>query len=61
MITLTTLFASSTDDAGASGLLIILAVIVLIVLVVGAVWTFAARRASRTPERTRHRHRPGVR
>jgi hypothetical protein len=55
------LLASSTNDLGLSGLLIILLVLVLIVLAIGAVWTFAARRASRTPERRAHRDDHGVR
>ena len=39
------------DGSAIQGLLIILAVLVLIVLVIGGVWTFAAKRGSRTPER----------
>jgi hypothetical protein len=55
------LLASSTADSGGTGALLIAGVIVLIVIVIGAVWTFAARRGSRMPERSEHRHDPGVR
>jgi hypothetical protein len=55
------LLASSTNDAGPSGLLIIAGVLVLIVIAVGAVWTFAARRGSRVPERRDQRPDHGVR
>ena len=59
---LTVLASSSAEDSGGGiGLLIILATLVAIVVVVGAVWTFVARRGSRMPERTSHRHDQGVR
>jgi len=57
----TSLIASSTSGAGASGLLWIALTLVAIVVVIGAVWTFTARRASRMPRRTPHRHDQGVR
>ena len=34
-----------------SGILIILGVVALVVVLIGAVWTFAAKRGSRTPGR----------
>ena len=34
-----------------SGILIILGVLALVVVLIGAIWTFAARRASRVPRR----------
>ena len=43
------------------GFLIIAAVVLLVILAVGAVWTFAARRGSRLPDRTPHRPDQGVR
>jgi hypothetical protein len=61
MVALITVLASSAEDSGGWGFLVILATVVAIVLVVGAVWTFAARRGSRTPERATHDHDPGVR
>ena len=61
MTTLTTVLASSAEDSGGWGFLVILATIVVAVLVIGAVWTFVARRASRMPERSQHRHDQGVR
>ena len=45
----------------AIGVLLILATLVAIVVVIGAVWTFVARRASRTPTRSPHRRDQGVR
>jgi hypothetical protein len=56
-----TILASSAEDSGGWGFLIIAAVVVLAVLVIGAVWTFAARRGSRTPGHTPHEHDQGVR
>ena len=58
---LLTVIASSAEDSGGWGFLIIAAVVVLAILVIGAVWTFAARRGSRTPDRSPHRHDQGVR
>ena len=55
------LFASSTNDAGGWGLLWILLTLLAIVVVIGAVWTFAARRGERMPKREPHRHDQGVR
>lgn len=55
------LLASSTNDAGGWGLLWILLTLVAVVVVIGAVWTFTARRGERMPERTPHRHDQGVR
>ena len=46
---------------GGWGFLIIAAVIVVAVLVIAAVWTFAARRGSRVPDRTPQRPDQGVR
>jgi threonine/homoserine/homoserine lactone efflux protein len=56
-----TQLASSTNDAGGWGLLWILLTLVAIVIVIGAVWTFAARRGQRMPKRRSHRHDQGVR
>ena len=56
-----TLLASSANDSGGWGFLIIAAVLLGVVLAIGAVWTFAARRGSRTPGRSPHRHDQGVR
>jgi hypothetical protein len=42
------------EDDGGIGLGIILVTLVLIVLVIGGVWTFVARRASRVPRREPH-------
>ena len=53
--------AASSEDTGGWGFLIIAAVVVLALLVIGAVWTFAARRGSRLPGRTPHRRDHGVR
>ena len=61
MAALLALVASSTADSKGTGALLIAGVIVLIVVAIGAVWTFTARRASRMPERSEHRHDPGVR
>ena len=58
---LLTVLASSADDSGGWGFLVIAGVVLLAVLVIGAVWTFAARRGSRTPGRSPHRHDQGVR
>jgi hypothetical protein len=59
---LTLLASSSAEDSGGGiGLLLILATLVAIVVVIGAVWTFVGRRASRTPTRTPHHHDQGVR
>jgi hypothetical protein len=43
------------------GFLTILLTLVVVVIVIGAIWTFAARRGSRVPEREPHRHDQGVR
>ena len=43
------------------GFLGILITLVVVVVVIAAVWTFAARRGSRMPEREPHRHDQGVR
>jgi hypothetical protein len=43
------------------GFLIIAAVVLLAIVAIGAVWTFAARRGSRLPDRTPQRHDHGVR
>jgi hypothetical protein len=53
--------ASSTNDAGGWGLLWILLTLLAIVVVIGAVWTFAARRGERMPRRRAHRDDQGVR
>ena len=37
------------------GILIIVGVVLLVILVIGAVWTFAARRGSRVPREEPHR------
>ena len=58
---LLTVFASSAEDSGGWGFLIIAAVVLAIVLVIGAVWMFVARRGSRVPDRSPHRHDQGVR
>jgi len=58
---LLTVLASSAEDSGGWGFLIIAGVVLMIVLVIAAVWTFAARRGSRTPGRTPHHHDQGVR
>jgi hypothetical protein len=58
---LLTVLAASADDSGGWGFLIIAGVVLLAVLVIGAVWTFAARRGSRTPGRSPRRHDQGVR
>jgi threonine/homoserine/homoserine lactone efflux protein len=55
------LLASSTNDAGGWGLLWILLTLIAIAVVIGAVWTFAARRGERMPKRAPHRHDQGVR
>jgi hypothetical protein len=39
----------------------ILITLLVIVVVIAAVWTFAARRGSRVPEREPHHHDQGVR
>ena len=44
---------TKSPDEG-SGLLIILATLVAVVVVIGAVWTFVARRGSRVPRREPH-------
>jgi hypothetical protein len=56
-----TQLASSTNDAGGWGILWIALTLLAIVVVVGGIWTFAARRAGRMPERAPHRHDQGVR
>ena len=61
MATLATLIASSADDSGGWGFLVIAATLVGIVVAVAVVWTFAARRGSRTPKRTPQRDDHGVR
>jgi hypothetical protein len=63
MATFLTVLASSTaeDSGGGIGFLLIAATLVVAVIVIGAVWTFAARRGSRVPKRTPHRHDQGVR
>jgi hypothetical protein len=43
------------------GILGILITLLVVVIVIAAVWTFAARRGSRMPEREPHRHDQGVR
>jgi hypothetical protein len=58
---LLTVLASSAEDSGGWGFLIIAGVVLLAVLVIGAVWTFAARRGSRMPGRTPQEHDQGVR
>ncbi len=55
------LLASSANDSGGWGLLVILATVLVAVIAIGAVWTFAARRGSRTPERRAQRDDQGVR
>jgi len=56
------LLASSTaEDPGGVGLIVIAGTVLLIVLAVAAVWTFAARRASRMPGRRPQRPDQGVR
>ena len=63
MATFPTLLASSSaeDSGGGIGILLIVATLVAVVVVIGAVWTFVARRGSRMPERRPHRHDQGVR
>jgi threonine/homoserine/homoserine lactone efflux protein len=61
MAFLCTALASSTNDDGGWGLLWIALTVIAIVVVIGAVWAFTARRASRMPDRSRHHHDPGVR
>jgi hypothetical protein len=63
MATFLTLLASSSaeDSGGGIGFLLIAATLVAVVVVIGAVWTFAARRGSRTPERRPQRPDQGVR
>ena len=61
MAALLAVLASSAEDSGGWGFLIIAGVILLAVLVIAAVWTFAARRGSRTPRRTPQRPDQGVR
>jgi hypothetical protein len=43
------------------GLLGILLTLLAVVIVIAAVWTFAARRGSRVPDREPHQHDQGVR
>jgi hypothetical protein len=60
MASILTVLASSAEDSGGWGLLVILATVLVAVVVIGAVWTFVARRGSRMPERSSHRHDQGV-
>ncbi len=43
------------EDSGGLGIGIILLTLLLVVLVIGAIWTFAAKRGSRTPSRDPHK------
>ena len=43
------------------GFVAILITLLVVVVVIAAVWTFAARRGSRMPEREPHKHDQGVR
>jgi hypothetical protein len=61
MALITTVLGSSTNDAGGWGLLWILLTLVAVVVAIGAIGLLVARRGSRMPERTPHRHDPGVR
>jgi hypothetical protein len=61
MTPLLTVLASSAEDSGGWGFLVILATVLAAVLVIGAVWTFVARRGSRVPKRSSQRHDQGVR
>jgi hypothetical protein len=47
--------------SGGLGLFLIAATLVVAVIVIAGVWTFAARRGSRVPERAPHRRDHGVR
>ncbi len=42
------------DDSGGLGIGIILLTLLLVIVVIGAIWTFAAKRGSRTPRREPH-------
>ena len=46
--------APGRDESGVTGLLIILGTLLLVVLAIAAVWTFAARRGSKVPDRQSH-------
>jgi hypothetical protein len=61
MAFIATVLASSTNDAGGWGLLWILLTLVAVVIAIAAIGFIVARRGSRMPERTPHRHDPGVR
>jgi hypothetical protein len=61
MAVLLAVLASSSAENSGVGWVLIVGVLVAIVLVIGAIWTFAARRGSRMPARSEHRHDPGVR
>jgi heme/copper-type cytochrome/quinol oxidase subunit 4 len=61
MLALAVMLSSSAEDSGGVGFLLIAATILAVVVVIGAIWTFAARRGSRMPEREAHRHDQGVR
>jgi len=58
---LAVLASSSAEDSSGWGFLLILGTVLAVVVVIGAIWAFTARRGSRTPERTPHRHDQGVR
>jgi len=62
MAVVSLVLASNLADSGsAGGLIIIGGTVLLIVLGIAAVWTFAARRASRVPKRESQRPDQGVR
>jgi hypothetical protein len=62
MFALLLVLAQANSDEGGNagpGLLAILGIIIAIVIAIAAVWTFAAKRASRTPKRETHPHDVG--
>ena len=61
MAVISFVLASSTADSESAGLFIIGGTVLLILLAIAAVWTFAARRASRVPKREPQRPDQGVR
>jgi hypothetical protein len=61
MALLAVMLSSSAEDSSGWGFLLIAATILAAVVVIGAVWTFAARRGNRMPRREPHRRDHGVR
>ena len=55
------LASSAAEDSEGWGFLLIAGTILAVVIVIAAIWTFAAKRGSRTPERTPQRGDHGVR